>query len=1737
MRSASDKLAIAMELRAKYKSIDKGQRELQEKLPNIPKITVDYGVYHFAGQTTGEGVIPTWGEYYNDIMTIFATIENGFCRAACKYRLAILEEKHNLYKILNTDAEESVDRKRRGGGVLANNMKIDNSVRLVTGMTAMELVETMQWHLKNHAFLEEPLFDWGDVSKPDVQNLRTLMASAELDSGEDLTIEGLGLHPLAEAQATHRFDVLDPLRNRAGKPAADLLRAFMTRDTMNGGRFLAAAARTPLSRVEGDAPGGTRARTSQGAEFSIDLMGRTMEEWYQLANWVDEHNLNDATRVMWVIEIPRVKAARGQLNFEFQQTHLDNIFRPLFEATLLPDDGKNHKLAALLSRIGAFSIRSDEDSREVDFSAKALPPGELPWSANPSDLYFGYYVWANLCSLNACRSRQKPPHNNTFQLRAVAGERATQLDSLVYSFLLSDHISQGLLLKDQPVLQFLYGISGIGVAMSPLSNNGADVAYIDNPFPTFFRRGLTVTLSTHNPLHYHHSDDPLIEEYSTASKLYKLSPVDMTEIARNSVIVSSFPKKTKRKWLLGDYPQEGQHLNALECTNVPNCRLDFRDSCWTCERQVIGAARRRRVSAQASGALTPPRLASPVNHGPSSPTNPQLDGDFAGSQSPKKAPRNSLHFSDESVKYTRVLFDGSSDREPTLITCAALLCRALRIRSEYHPGKVQDVTEHMIEGSLAKAFHQQTRNESTFKESAYTYSTVKGVICIHETTKFPRVPEHIRTFDEFRNHMDEIWEITQNGLLKSFSHRRLLLLEHKYRLHVAVNHSLEAGSTEEKASQNRDFYQATKVDTNVRTETGMTARNLLTFIQAKANNNGDDIVSQRDGSAPQTLRQLLEALYINPQSLTVDNLNVQVDATRELETYQYTPEAKDELLLLLLKTDNEMKGRYFAELTKLTFEQFKRDNFTFAEYRLPIYGASSDEWERLSSWFDTHGMACYNNRWMIQIPRIYSYLRKKDRVRNFADYLNNIFRPLWEVSLHPTKHRWGPRLFHFLNHISGFDCVEDESKVDIPLRMATKAPQEWVEDSEPPYGYYLYHVWANIQTLNEFRRSRGYSTFTFRPSCGEDGGIDHLMAGFLTADGVSYGLNLRLDPVLQYLFYLAQLPISVSPLSNNTKMLDYLDNPFPKYFKRGLHVSLSTDGPLRYHHTQEPLIEEYSIASKVWKLSPNDMCEIARNSVQQSGFPSDFKAKVLGEHWFLSSYRGNDAGKTHLSDIRVTYRWEAYHTEMVLLEFLSGENFPKAMRSLIEETSLLGELEQRKLKQTINRQGIIVATHNEADIQKLSQNNKMTHTQLQEIERKVEELHRQNKQLSETLAEVMAKEVSARHQRTGTSPGFSTSADHEDLMQRIHSSGSEDETDEEGSEDDDDSILGAEPAEQPTSAKSGAPFDSTIGPGGGVPKPTPINPQQRSSPPPSGLPPNISPKHRLAGSVPPPLNRDVLKTSPSTAGLGLPPTATALQPAEGSIRGVLDLPKGFHGQHPNPSYVAFASPMKSLTEKRTNSLIETNEAMWTSLLGVPASVAATTVIGRPSIADVDESKKVPSPRILGGPRRSTAEGSDSGSGGRVTASPPFSTPPPGAVEKDSSNPTPVTPQAFAGVGVVTTEHRLSLPQQQHQQRLSTSERLINETNEELELYMMRLQRPPTSGSSEPQPNARQGGSRFSGLQANTLGRMLARPDPDLVANPADLAFREAPKAPPRGAPMVTNLALTGAPKRPSAANK
>ncbi|XP_027487669.1 AMP deaminase 2-like [Corapipo altera] len=153
----------------------------------------------------------------------------------------------------------------------------------------------------------------------------------------------------------------------------------------------------------------------------------------------------------------------------------------------------------------------------------------------------------------------------------------------------------------------------------------------------------------------------------------------------------------------------------------------------------------------------------------------------------------------------------------------------------------------------------------------------------------------------------------------------------------------------------------------------------------------------------------------------------------------------------------------------------------------------------------------------------------------------------------------------------------------------------------------------------------------------------------MVSENISHGLLLRKAPVLQYLYYLAQIGIAMSPLSNNSLFLSYHRNPLPEYLSRGLMVSLSTDDPLQFHFTKEPLMEEYSIATQVWKLSSCDMCELARNSVLMSGFSHKVKSYWLGPNYQREGPEGNDIRRTNVPDIRVGYRFETLCQELTLL--------------------------------------------------------------------------------------------------------------------------------------------------------------------------------------------------------------------------------------------------------------------------------------------------------------------------------------------------------------------------------------------------------------------------------------------------------------------------------------------------------
>jgi len=121
-------------------------------------------------------------------------------------------------------------------------------------------------------------------------------------------------------------------------------------------------------------------------------------------------------------------------------------------------------------------------------------------------------------------------------------------------------------------------------------------------------------------------------------------------------------------------------------------------------------------------------------------------------------------------------------------------------------------------------------------------------------------------------------------------------------------------------------------------------------------------------------------------------------------------------------------------------------------------------------------------------------------------------------------------------------------------------------------------------------------------------------------------------------------------LSNNALFLAYERNPFLQYFRRGLNVSLSTDDPLQFAFTKEPLIEEYAVAAQIYKLSAVDMCELAKHSVIQSGFEHVMKQRWLGNNYHHPGVAGNDMAKVNVPNIREAFRHETWLQELAMID-------------------------------------------------------------------------------------------------------------------------------------------------------------------------------------------------------------------------------------------------------------------------------------------------------------------------------------------------------------------------------------------------------------------------------------------------------------------------------------------------------
>lgn len=588
-----------------------------------------------------------------------------------------------------------------------------------------------------------------------------------------------------------------------------------------------------------------------------------------------------------------------------------------------------------------------------------------------------------------------------------------------------------------------------------------------------------------------------------------------------------------------------------------------------------------------------------------------------------------------------------------------------------------------------------------FDDSKLRFKATKsGIIEIEGTEKQELLP----SFHEFLQDLNSIIDASINKTGVMLSMRRLDYLKSKFESYILLNEHQEIVKT--KLNPHRDFYNCRKIDNNIGLSMCMTKKHLLNVINLKLREEPDRIVFDDRKGLQLTLEQLFEPYFeaTNSKRLNVDDLFEfglidrnfgSVDDSNVLNIdndTDYEAIMKNEILSRIeqtfLRIENSINGEYLSTILKQVLSDYEKSKYQFGEIGinfnlLDTYRAGQSKWDSLTDWIIDNKLVSYNVKWIIRIPRNYSILREQGQVKCFQDFLNLIFEPLFKVSINPLEN---PKLHYFMTKISAFDLLSvDKLHRDESLFEVTRlqSPKKWTSTENPPYSYYLYYLFANFCKLNNFRKSRSMCTFNLRPhvaSISDRSGLgiitESLSTCFLLSKNIINGEKLENYPVLQYLYYLKQIGITMSPLCwNKTLQLSndddshiesnagfaYEKNPAIEFFQIGMRVSLSTNKPLFSSLTREPLIEEYSVAGSMHKLSGVDLCELCRNSVLISEYNGDLKRHWIGvkynddtEHHAIGWESSDEFGiqRCNVPNMRLDYRIDSLNLEHRFIEKL-----------------------------------------------------------------------------------------------------------------------------------------------------------------------------------------------------------------------------------------------------------------------------------------------------------------------------------------------------------------------------------------------------------------------------------------------------------------------------------------------------
>ena len=296
----------------------------------------------------------------------------------------------------------------------------------------------------------------------------------------------------------------------------------------------------------------------------------------------------------------------------------------------------------------------------------------------------------------------------------------------------------------------------------------------------------------------------------------------------------------------------------------------------------------------------------------------------------------------------------------------------------------------------------------------------------------------VPNIQEFHEDYRHVEEMVSEGAMRSFCFQRLQLLSTSFKMHTTMNTIVE---TEEQSNLlGTDFYRTMKIDNHIHAAAANSAKQFVTFVTNKLETEGDTVVLANG----KTLREVFDDAGLEKDHLTIDAFSVLADYSvyQRFDNFNQTfsPFKMADMRRIFLKSKNQIDGRYFAELLKIVLSRFEtnKGHNSAAEMRLSIYGMERHEWLDLAKWLLTDwkfknfpgNMISTDNRWVIQIPRLWRIYSKKHEAREptFLEMLENIFTPMFEATLHPEQH---PEVAEALKHIVAIDSVDDEGAAEV----------------------------------------------------------------------------------------------------------------------------------------------------------------------------------------------------------------------------------------------------------------------------------------------------------------------------------------------------------------------------------------------------------------------------------------------------------------------------------------------------------------------------------------------------------------------------------------------------------------------------------------------------------------------------------------------------------------------------------